>query len=554
LIGAIGLSLIIIALVSVFWARSRNTGKQLESLVRERTGELEIAMEAAKAASHSKSSFLTNMSHEIRTPMNSIIGFSELALDDQVSSKTKNYLEKILDNSNGLLRIINDILDLSKIESGKIELECIPFDLHDLFIQCQTVIMPKAMEQGVTLHFFAEPSINKQLLGDPTRLRQVLVNFLSNAIKFSNFGAVKLSAHAANTSKDKIEIQFEIRDNGIGMTPEQIARIYEPFTQADSTTTRRYGGTGLGLPIAKNMIELMGGKLIVESSFGAGSKFTFNIIFKTIDIPVEKSAGKIMINGFEKPMFEGEILVCEDNPMNQQVVRDHLARVGLQAVIAENGREGVDMVIMRKANRKKPFDLIFMDIQMPIMDGLEAASKIDAMNTGTPIVAMTANIMENERELYKNNGMPDCIGKPFTSQELWQCLFKYMRPVEHKTVNTAVNTAVNSDVHEEDVEFQKKLQITFVKYNKNKFEELTQALEAGNITLAHRIVHSLKSNAGQLGKSSLQKASIELETMLKDGKNMTTKEQLDIFEAELIAVLEEYAPLAESEFALHNGK
>jgi signal transduction histidine kinase/CheY-like chemotaxis protein len=429
LFGMSVLTLLVLALVSAFFAKSRSSGKELEELVIQKTQELRQKTEEAHSANRSKSAFLANMSHEIRTPMNSIIGFSELALDKDISSETKNYLGKILENAQGLLHIINDILDISKIESGKMEMERIPFDLHEIFSQCQTAIMPKAMEQGVTVHFYAEPSIGRRLLGDPTRLRQIIINFLSNAVKFTNFGVVKVSSSVVKDTVDTIEIHFEVRDNGIGMTKEQISKIYEPFIQADSSTTRKYGGTGLGLSISKNMIELMGGKLIIESTKGVGSKFGFSVVFDTIDIPAGKHSSIKSLGSVEKPIFEGEILVCEDNLMNQEVVREHLSRVGLKTVVAANGRDGVDLVRRRMEKGEKRYDLIFMDIHMPVMDGLEAASKIIALGSGAPIVAMTANVMASEKEYYIEYGMRDCVAKPFTSQELWKCLLKYLTPV-----------------------------------------------------------------------------------------------------------------------------
>jgi PAS domain S-box-containing protein len=494
--------------------------------------------EAALAASRSKSAFLANMSHEIRTPMNSIIGFSELAMDSEASLKTRDYLGKIQANADWLLQIINDILDISKIESGKMDLENIPFDLHDLFASCRTLVMPKAVEKGIMLHFYAEPSIRKRPLGDPTRLRQVLVNLLTNAIKFTNTGMVKLLADITNIGEKNITMYLEVRDSGIGMTPEQMEKIFDPFIQAETGTTRKYGGTGLGLAITKNIIEMMGGKLSVESTPGVGSKFSFELTFDTIDV----SAGdildkKIIFNEYEKPLFEGEVLLCEDNAMNQQVICEHLARVGLKTVVAENGKIGVEMVQSRMEKGEKQFDLIFMDIHMPVMDGLEATAKIFEFNAEIPIVAMTANIMSDDMEIYRKSGMNDCLGKPFTSQELWRCLMKYFTPVSIGTVQK------NAQI-EADMELQKSLQIVFVKNNQGKFQEIADALGAGDIKLAHRLAHTLKSNAGQIGKLILQQAAADVEHQLKDGVNLVTPQQMSILETELNAVLAEFAPLA----------
>jgi CheY-like chemotaxis protein len=465
--------------------------------------------------------------------MNSIIGFSELAMDDEISPKTKDYLEKIKTNGEWLLQIINDILDISKIESGKMELEKIPFDMHELFSSCRTLVMPKAVEKGILLHFYAEPSLGKKPLGDSTRLRQVLLNLLSNAVKFTNNGMVKLYAAITVKTEKNITMHFEVKDSGIGMTAEQVRKIFDPFTQAESGTTRKYGGTGLGLTITKNIVEMMGGTLLVESAVGVGSKFSFRLTFDTIDVSDEDILEKkIVFNELEKPVFEGEILLCEDNAMNQQVICEHLARVGLKTVVADNGKIGVDLVKSRIKNGEKQFDLIFMDMHMPVMDGLEASEKILAFNTGIPIVAMTANIMSNDMEIYKMSGINDCVGKPFTSQELWRCLMKYFRPVNWQTVNETQNTLAENKLRH-------RLTANFLKDNQNRYGEIAQALSDGDIQLAHRLAHTLKGNAGHLGKITLQKAAANVEECLKDGQNMVTVRQLAVLETEINTALAE---------------
>ncbi|MDR1838232.1 MAG: response regulator [Treponema sp.] len=503
---------------------------------------LRKSMEEAETSNRAKSAFLANMSHEIRTPMNSIVGFSDLALDGEASPKTRDYLAKIQTNAEWLLQIINDILDISKIESGKMELEHIPFDMQELFSSCRTLIMPKAIEKGIQLHFYVEPNMGKMPLGDPTRLRQVLVNLLSNAVKFTNAGIVKLQAVIDGKTEKTTVMHFEVEDSGIGMTAEQIEKIFDPFTQAETGTTRKYGGTGLGLAITKNIIEMMGGKLFVESTPKVGSKFSFNLTFDTLDVPENIRTNKAnALDEIEKPVFEGEILLCEDNFMNQQVICEHLARIGLETVVADNGKIGVDMVRGRALSGEKQFDLIFMDMHMPIMDGLEASAKILKFNTGVPIIAMTANIMSNDLEVYKQSGMNDCVGKPFTSQELWRCLLKYLKPVSGGTVHrNAENVSSAADsLLEADEEFQKIIRKTFVETNQNIFDEILKALDMDDIKLAHRLAHSLKSNAGQIGIMSLQKAAADVEYQLKDGENLVTKEQMSLLETELNAVLAE---------------
>jgi len=500
---------------------------------------LKDAAEDAKAASLSKSSFLAHMSHEIRTPMNSIVGFSELALDNDLPPKVEDYLKNIMSNSEWLLQIINNILDITKIESGKIELENIPFDLGGMFNSCRTIILPKAMEKGLTMFFYAEPSVGKKTYGDPTRLRQVLVNLLSNAVKFTNTGMIKMSSFVKEVNEDSVTMTFEIKDSGIGIAPEQIEKVFEQFTQAESGTTRKFGGSGLGLTITKNLVELMGGKLHIESTPGVGSKFSFDLTFETVEEEgVKEKAEKIIFNELEKPEFEGEILLCEDNVMNQQVICEHLARVGLKTVIAQNGQIGVDLIKNRINEGRELFDLIFMDMHMPVMDGLEATAIIKQLNTGIPIIAMTANIMTEDRDLYEKCGMSGFVGKPFTSQELWRCLMGFFKPVNWQSEE-------ESQQKQADLELQRKLYRRFLDTNKDKYSDLINALEAGDIELAHRLTHTLKSNAGQLGKVVLQRAASTVESNLKSGVNKVTPEQLLNLKTELNTVLAEIAPFAD---------
>ena len=529
LFSAMGLSVCVIILIIVFLLRSRNSGKQLENLVKQRTNELTVASEA-------KSQFLANMSHEIRTPMNAIIGFSELALDGENTIKIKEYLRQIMENSKGLLQIINDILDISKIESGKMELEYIPFDLHEMFASCRAAIMPQADEKGITLYFYAEPLIGKKLLGDPTRLRQVLLNLLTNAVKFTHTGIVKLSATVNEQPNSSITVRFEVRDSGIGMTPEQVAKIFDPFVQADETMTRKYGGTGLGLSITKNIVELMGGTLTVESVPKVGSIFTFDVTFKTVDTHNMDAGQEVVLNELERPIFKGEVLLCEDNKMNQNVIREHLARVGLKTVVAENGKAGVEAIQSRMEKGEKQFDLIFMDIHMPVMDGLEAAAKILEFNTGVPIIAMTANVMSNAREIYRANGMHDCVSKPFTSQELWRCLLKYLTPESYK--------AVTGTEAERDVEDDPKLLADFVKSHRNTFKDMRKALDGGDIKLAHRLAHTLKSTAGIIGRTELRGIAGDMERVLSNREIEAAKGLMGALEHTLGEALAELEPLS----------
>jgi len=485
--------------------------------------------EQAEETSRMKSVFLASMSHEIRTPMHGIIGFTELALDDDIKPNTKNYLSKIKTSAESLLMIINDILDVSKIEAGKIDLERIPFNIGDVFKVCRMISSPKAREKNLSLFCYAEPSVGRLLVGDPTRLRQALLNLLSNAIKFTNNGMIKLLAAITETNENCVTMYFEVRDSGIGMTEEQIERIFQPFMQADYSTTRKYGGTGLGLTITKTLIELMGGKLNVESTYGLGSKFSFEIKFETMvsNLPIPLAESK----ADEKPIFDGEVLVCEDNMLNQSVICDHLSKVGLKTVIAKNGLKGVEKAEERIKNGK-PFDLIFMDIHMPEMDGLEAAKEIIKLGSKTPIVALTANIMNDAKEQYFESGMSDCLSKPFAANELWACLLKYITPVKMITLESD-----KEETQEEERRIE--LLIAFVKSNQTTMEDIINALEIGDLKLAHRLVHTLKSVAGIVGQDALVEAAQNVEMTLAIGKVKYLDTHLNILEHEFNLALSE---------------
>jgi len=549
-LGICGLFLCVLILVFVLFLRNRSEGKRLKLEVQARTNELEKshydlekAVQAAETANRAKSTFLANMSHEIRTPMNSVVGFSELAMmEKNLPPATKEYIKKIIESSRWLLQIINNVLDISKIESGKMNLEIIPFSLYDVFDNSRTATIPKAMEKGIELSFYMEPFAGKKLLGDPTKLTQVFINLISNALKFTNAGIVKLSSIVKNQTEKSCRIRFEVKDSGIGMTQEQVNKIFDPFVQADSSTTRKYGGTGLGLAITKNLIELMGGTLLVESTPNVGTTFAFELDFNTINIPQAVLNKPVSSSGnIEKMLFDGDALVCEDNKMNQKVIQGHLAKAGLQVVLAENGKEAVDIMRSRFDSGQRPFKIVFMDIHMPVMDGLEATEQIRTFDEKTPIVALTANVMTNERVLYKKSGMHDYLGKPFTSKELWHCLLKYLTPV-NQTQDSLKSE--NSDVSELGDDMQKELKADFVKENENTFSEISSAIESGDIKLAHRLVHTLKGTAALIGQNSLRDAAFMVEEKLKNGKNETTEADMQILEKELKQTFEELPPLS----------
>ena len=519
-----------------FHLELRKYQEKLEELVESRTEELmktqkelQEAAEIANVALRVKSTFLANMSHEIRTPMNSIMGFAELALDSNISEDTRISLLKIKDSTVLLLRIINDILDISKIEAGKLELECVSFCPGNVLMNCRTMIVQQVAEKKLEFYMNIDEQLTKkQLLGDPVRLYQAILNLLANAVKFTKTGGISLSASLVSSSNDIAFVRFEVEDSGIGMTEEQLSLVFDPFAQLDSEFTRINDGSGLGLPITKNIVELMGGELRVESVPGVGSKFIIEANFPITDEVslFDDVFGPTESEYVEKPLFNGEVLVCEDNRMNQQVICEHLKRVGLDSIVAENGLEGLNVVMRRMKRKEKLFDLILMDMQMPVMDGYEATAKINALGTGIPIIALTANVMTTDIENYKRNGFMDCLGKPFQTWDLWRCLLSFLEPLS--------KVAVDEDPFSKtDEELRQKLLTDFPVENRDRIANIKIAIEEGDLKSARLHAHTLKSNAGLIGEFRLQELAAAVEAKIEAGDVQDIRPHMALLENEL---------------------
>ena len=511
---------------------------------------MQRAMDLARDAARTKSDFLANMSHEIRTPLNAVIGMTHLALNTPLTPRQREYLGKIQSSSQYLLGILNDILDISKIESGKLSIECVPFDVRAVLASVRNLIAEKAQAKGLELHTQVDPDVPDWLLGDPLRLSQILVNYANNAVKFTPQGRIAIALHVREHTDHEVLLYGEVSDTGIGLTPEQCLQLFQPFQQADASTTRQYGGTGLGLAISKNLATLMHGEVGVRAEPGQGSTFWF-----TARVGIaEASAPTNTPHPAPGPALAlrslagARILVVEDNDLNQEVARELLESAGLQVELADNGAVAVRMV------RASAFDAVLMDVQMPVMDGLAATREIRQFSQ-LPIIAMSANVMPQDRERCLEAGMSDHIGKPIEPDLLWRTLQRWI--LAPGTPHTAAPRAAppSSAALPYAIDgLDSRIGLGYAMGKATLYESMLRRFAAGqqhtirSMRAAHasgdwvgleRAAHTTKSIAASIGATQVRALAADLEQAVRNKEPARTSLLcIDALEAPLQALLQ----------------
>ncbi|MGE5506143.1 MAG: AAA family ATPase [Actinomycetota bacterium] len=494
---------------------------QMEDRVKERTRELLAVTEQLKAASEAKSEFLATMSHEIRTPMNGILGMARLVQESHLDTTAREQMEMLTSSAEALLTILNDILDFSKLEAGKIEFEAVPFNLHRLLDAVVTLLKSRADEKGITLVTRNDPYLPSWLTGDPGRLRQVLLNLIGNAVKFTERGGVTVQAAVRPGTDGRVGIEFSIIDTGIGIDEEGRKRLFGSFAQVDASISRRFGGTGLGLAICKRLIEGQGGEIGVDSEPGKGSRFWFRLEFAPTEAPANADAAPVAVR-----LPKLRILLAEDNPVNQKVALGLLSKGEHAVTVVGNGREAVDAVAGGS------FDVVLMDMQMPVMDGLTAAREIRRMpapSGSVPMIALTANAMRGDIERCHAAGMNAHVTKPIDPLVLNEAIARVLQndgaPAE--AVAAAEDDIMIQMAAHLGADVLAELADMFLSAGLKDYDELTSLRQNGDLADIRHYAHDLKGMAGYVGATNLGNLVAAIEEAAKEGNDFETRALLD---------------------------
>ncbi|WP_163407243.1 GAF domain-containing hybrid sensor histidine kinase/response regulator [Flavobacterium ajazii] len=445
--------------------------------------ELNAQKKIAERAVLAKDSFLANMSHEIRTPLNAVIGFTELLSQTDLNNTQLDYVESVQTAGENLLLIINDILDLSKIESGNLAIEAEPFNLKKTLKHVYNLLKVK-VPKDVEFNLYLDAEMPDMVIGDQGRLNQILVNLTGNALKFTEDGDVTISVKKVEDTDDFYTLRFSVKDTGIGIPEDKLKTIFERFTQAEESTTRKFGGTGLGLSIVKQLVELQKGEIQVKSKPGRGSEFSFTLIYKKANT-AEIKVNKVSDNNLGKL----KILLCEDNPLNQKLAKSVISNFGFELDIAENGEEGIELL------SKNEYDLVLMDLQMPVKDGYQTTEYIrNEMKLAIPIIAMTAHSLVGEQERCYKAGMDAYVPKPFKQAVLLKAIKTVMSKDFEHGYKRKINFSFLDEMGGGDADFKKEMISLFIDKIPNQAAQLDEAFKNNDYDTVKKLAHHMKSS------------------------------------------------------------